>query len=63
MTCFVSAFGVAEHPHVARAKAFQAVLARNAGSTEASDALFAEALRLVAADDPVATELVPALRG
>ena len=63
VTCFVSAFGVAEHPHVARAKAFQAVLARNAGSTEASDALFAEALRLVAADDPVATELVPALRG
>lgn len=62
ITCFVAAYHTAEHPHVARSKAFQAVLARASGDGEAAEALFAEALRLVPADDPVATELVPGLR-
>jgi tetratricopeptide (TPR) repeat protein len=63
ITCFVAAFGSAEHPHVARSKAFQGALARQQGQEATAQALFDEALRLVAADDPVATELVPALRG
>jgi len=63
VTCFVDAFGTAEHPHVARAKAFLGRLAALGGDAAAADAAYAEALRLVSADDPVATELVPALRG
>ena len=62
VTCFVDAFGTAQHPHVARAKAFLGRLAAVQGDAGAAEAAYAEALRLVAADDPVATELVPALR-
>jgi len=62
VTCFVAAFGTAEHPHVARSKAFLGALAAQRGDRDVAEATWAEALRLVAADDPVATELIPGLR-
>ncbi len=61
--CFVDAFGTAVHPHVARSKAFQGKLALDQGLSKQASNLFAEALRLVDASDPIATELVPSLRG
>ena len=63
VTCFVDAYGSAVHPHVARTKAFLGRLELNAGRTQQAHNLFAEALRLVDPSDPVATQLVPALRG
>ncbi len=61
--CFVDAYGASNHPHVARSKAFLGKLALDRGDADRAASLFDEAVRMVGPTDPVATQLVPMLRG